>query len=126
MKFSFVIALVAAATVVSAESNAARLARGLSPNAPVKRGTQTYRECCGTFTVLWPSSYPGARRSTPSTTPGECDTGSVYCCNTLGYSDDEYFSGLISDFGIEGVSPNTYCGSGCSSMGIGVGNGANW
>ena len=47
MKFSVVLALVAAATVVSAETNAQRMARGLAPNAPGKRATPASGEFCG-------------------------------------------------------------------------------
>ncbi|KAG1752250.1 hydrophobin [Suillus lakei] len=39
MKFASVLALAAAATVVSAETNADRLARGLPPMAPARRAT---------------------------------------------------------------------------------------
>lgn len=39
MKVSAVLALIAAVTVVSADTNAQRLARGLAPNAPGKRAT---------------------------------------------------------------------------------------
>lgn len=43
MKFTAVLAFIAAATVVSAATNAERLARGLSPNAPGKRATPAAR-----------------------------------------------------------------------------------
>lgn len=39
MKFSAVFFVACAAALVSAETNAARMARGLAPNAPVRRGT---------------------------------------------------------------------------------------
>ena len=39
MKFSAVLAFIAAATVVSASTNAERFARGLGPKAPARRAT---------------------------------------------------------------------------------------
>ena len=47
MKFAAALALVAAATVVSAETNAQRLARGLPPNAPARRASPVDGECRG-------------------------------------------------------------------------------
>jgi hypothetical protein len=44
MKFASVIALVAAATVVSADTNGERMARGLPPLAPARRGTPVARK----------------------------------------------------------------------------------
>jgi len=46
MRFTAVLAFIAAATVVSAATNAQRLARGLGPNAPGKRATPVERESC--------------------------------------------------------------------------------
>lgn len=45
MKFASVLALVVAATVVSAETNGERLARGLPPIAPARRGSPVARTC---------------------------------------------------------------------------------
>ncbi|KAF9238071.1 hydrophobin [Melanogaster broomeanus] len=68
MKFAVVVALAAAATVVSAETNAQRMARGLPPNAPAKRATPSFR----------------AKRGSPSSTPtGSCNTGSIQCCSSM-------------------------------------------
>ncbi|KAF8128616.1 hydrophobin [Boletus edulis] len=67
MKFTAILAVIAAATVVSASTNAERLARGLPPNAPMKRASPVER----------------ARRSYPSTKPYKCNGGSVHCCNSL-------------------------------------------
>lgn len=41
MKFAAVITFAAAALVVSAETNAQRMARGLPPASPMKRGSHT-------------------------------------------------------------------------------------
>jgi len=70
MKFSVVLALIAAATVVSAETNAQRLARGLDPNAPGKRATPVLAARHGS-----PSGYPGGG--------SQCNTGSAQCCNSV-------------------------------------------
>jgi len=45
MKFTSIVAVVVAATVVSAETNGERLARGLHPMAPTRRGTPIARTC---------------------------------------------------------------------------------
>ena len=45
MKFTAVLTFIAAATVVSAATNAERLARGLGPNAPGKRATPVAGAC---------------------------------------------------------------------------------
>jgi len=105
MKFSLVLSLVAAATVVSAATNAERFARGLGPNPPVQK-----RE---------PSSSLRARRSSPSSGPSECKTGSAQCCNSVGsYGEHQGITDLV-DFLALDVAPGTQCGSSCSPI-IGV------
>ncbi|KAN0094588.1 hydrophobin [Tylopilus felleus] len=67
MKFTTVLAFIAAATAVSATTNAERLARGLPLKAPVRRGSST-----------------GPHKSSPSgTPPSTCNTGSLQCCDSV-------------------------------------------
>ncbi|KAH7910899.1 hydrophobin [Hygrophoropsis aurantiaca] len=107
MKFSYVFALAAAATVVSAETNAQRLARGLSPHPPARRATPASR----------------ARRSSPSGTPSQCNTGPVQCCDSTHDAKDEKVSGLLGFLGIDTGSIVGSVGLGCSPISVvGVGS----
>ncbi|KAH7883033.1 hydrophobin [Phlebopus sp. FC_14] len=113
MKFTPLLALAAAATVVSAETNAQRMARGLPPMAPAKRATPSYR----------------AKRGSPSNTPtSSCNTGPVQCCNSMqtagsGGVVDE----LLSLLGLTGsVSSGTSVGMNCSPITVvGTGSGTS-
>ncbi|KIK96893.1 hypothetical protein PAXRUDRAFT_98316, partial [Paxillus rubicundulus Ve08.2h10] len=102
----------AAATVVSAETNAQRMARGLPPKAPARRGTPAY----------------GARRGSPSSTPGgsQCNTGPVQCCNSMQKSgDNDEFDDFLGLLGVS-VPAGTSVGAGCSPItAVGTGRGAS-
>ncbi|KAG1740456.1 hydrophobin [Suillus paluster] len=109
MKFASVLALAVAATVVSAETNGERMARGLPPMAPARRASPVER----------------AKRTSPSST-GQCNTGSVQCCDSVaecGKSDtlDELLS-LLNVF----VPVGTSVGMSCSPItAVGTGSGAS-
>ncbi|KAG2352352.1 hydrophobin [Suillus spraguei] len=106
MKFASVLALAVAATVVSAETNAERLARGLPPLAPARRGTPVAR----------------AKRSWPSGT-GQCSGGSIQCCDTVTtYGKGGDVDELVSFMGIN-IPGGTRCGTGCSPISI-IGGGS--
>ncbi|KAF5365190.1 hypothetical protein D9758_005349 [Tetrapyrgos nigripes] len=114
MKFSsaFILAVASVATTVSAaphETNGERLARGLPPMAPVRRsGTPAY----------------AAKRTSPSGTPSQCNTGSTLCCDRTSTAGLE--SILLGLLGILGLDPNTSVGVTCSPLSvIGVG-GNSW
>ncbi|OAX39299.1 fungal hydrophobin [Rhizopogon vinicolor AM-OR11-026] len=97
MKFASVLALLAAATFASAETNGERLARGLPPLAPSRRGTPVAR-----------------KNSSPSNTPGQCQTGAVQCCDSFGESGHGgVIDELLELLGAK-VSPGTNCGMSCS------------
>ncbi|KAG2095058.1 hydrophobin [Suillus cothurnatus] len=101
MKFTSVLALAVAATVVSAETNADRLARGLPPLAPARRGTPVAR----------------AKRTSPSSGSGQCNTGSTQCCDSVSKSGHGgHLDELLGLLAIE-VPHNTPCGVSCSPMG---------
>ncbi|KAJ3575665.1 hypothetical protein NP233_g942 [Leucocoprinus birnbaumii] len=59
--------LASASAVPRDETNAARLARGLPPKPPVRRGTRT----------------SSGQSGTPSNTPPQCNTGPIQCCNQV-------------------------------------------
>ncbi|PFH48943.1 hypothetical protein AMATHDRAFT_148816 [Amanita thiersii Skay4041] len=73
MKFAAIftfLAATAATSYAAHETNAQRLARGMSPLPPARRATRA----------------GSARRSEPSQTPpdeGNCNTGPVQCCNSV-------------------------------------------
>jgi len=123
MKFTSVLALAVAATVVSAETNADRLARGLPPLAPARRGTPVARKRTSLFSSKRSNSPEGAKRTAPSSGSGQCNTGSTQCCDSVSKSghggplDD-----LLGLLAIE-VPHDTPCGVSCSPMG---GKGSNW
>ncbi|KAH7928350.1 fungal hydrophobin [Leucogyrophana mollusca] len=112
MKFAYVFAFVAAATAVSAETNAQRMARGLPPMAPARRATPASR----------------ARRSSPSGTPSQCNTGSIQCCNSTYDAKSTEASGLLGLLGLDLGSITGLVGVGCSSttiVGAGAGSDCN-
>ncbi|KAF8558664.1 hydrophobin [Imleria badia] len=107
MKFSAVLAFIAAVTVVSASTNAERFARGLGPNAPVKRATPAAR----------------ARRSSPSGV-SQCNTGSLHCCDSTSSGSSSVVQELAGLLGIT-VPVNAPVGLNCSPItAVGVGSGA--
>ncbi|KAI6132864.1 hydrophobin-1 precursor [Pisolithus croceorrhizus] len=111
MKLAAVVVLAAAAAAVSAETNAQRMARGLPPKAPIRRhGTST----------------DSAKKGSPSSTGGgQCNTGPIQCCSTVGacgsHSD---IDNLISLLGLS-VPVGTQVGANCSPLSVvGTGGGA--
>ncbi|KAG1802575.1 hydrophobin [Suillus variegatus] len=110
MRFASVLALAVAATVVSAETNAERMVRGLPPMAPARRATPV----------------EGAKRTTPSGGGGQCNTGSTQCCDSVtksGYGTP--LDDLLSLMSID-VPNDTPCGQNCSPISaFGGGKGAN-
>ncbi|KIJ64703.1 hypothetical protein HYDPIDRAFT_111272 [Hydnomerulius pinastri MD-312] len=112
MKFAYVFALAAAATVVSAETNAQRMARGLPPMAPAKRATPASR----------------AKRTSPSGSPGgSCDTGPIQCCNSMQTAGSgDIVDELLGLLGLD-IGAGTPVGVSCSPItAVGTGSGANW
>ncbi|KAH0831232.1 hydrophobin [Lanmaoa asiatica] len=111
MKFAAALVFAAAATVVSAETNAQRLARGLPPNVP------------GRFKRVTPVS--AARRGSPSGTPGgSCNTGSIQCCTQHGYTgSSDPVDSLVGALGIN-VGAGVLAGLNCSPLSV-VGVGGN-
>ncbi|KAG6380246.1 hydrophobin [Boletus reticuloceps] len=109
MKFTAILAFIAAATVVSASTNAERLARGLPPNAPMKRASPVER----------------ARRSYPSSQPHKCNGGSVHCCKNV---EKAGHGGKIDDLlnlANIAIVVDELVGSNCSPISvIGVGSGS--
>ncbi|KAJ8597672.1 hydrophobin-1 precursor [Rhizopogon salebrosus TDB-379] len=98
MKFASVILLVAAATVVSADTNGERMARGLPPLAPARRGTPVAR----------------AKKTSPSNSPGKCDTGSIQCCSSFGSSSHHDGLDSLLDLLNIHIPSGTPCGLSCS------------
>ncbi|KAG2076385.1 hydrophobin-1 precursor [Suillus decipiens] len=108
MKFASVLALAVAVTVVSAETNAERLARGLPPLAPARRGTPVAR----------------AKRSSPSGGSGQCNSGSIQCCDSVTtYGSGGDIDELVSFMGVK-IPSGTPCGTGCSPISIIGGSGS--
>ncbi|KAG0699107.1 hydrophobin [Suillus ampliporus] len=110
MKFASVLALAAAATVVSAETNAERMARGLPPMAPARRASAAER----------------AKRTSPSSSPSQCNTGSIQCCDSVSKSGESgSLDELLSLLGLV-IPVGTSCGMSCSPITvIGTGGGAS-
>ncbi|KAF9011752.1 fungal hydrophobin-domain-containing protein [Cyathus striatus] len=109
MKFTTVFAVLAAtaATVAATpETNAQRLARGLPPNPPARRATPV-----------------GAKRSTPSGTPSQCNTGAIQCCNSVTQASNPVAQLLIGLLGII-VGGDVAVGLTCSPLSV-IGVGGN-
>ena len=134
MKFSAVFFVACAAALVSAETNAARMARGLAPNAPVRRGTPVDSEHTTfhslLFSLLMPL-LPAAKRG--KTSPGgggsSCSNGDVYCCSDVGqYGSHKNVNEQVQGLGLQNYVPvGTSCGLNCSPISvIGAGSGASW
>ncbi|KAI0329279.1 fungal hydrophobin [Cubamyces sp. BRFM 1775] len=112
MKFSYAVAtLVAAAASVQAhETNAQRLARGLSPLPPRRMYTPTHAS--------------EAKRATPSGSPGgsgNCNTGPIQCCNQVSKANDNVISTILGLLDLV-IDPEALVGLQCSPLsGVGVG-----
>ncbi|KAJ3921599.1 fungal hydrophobin [Lentinula edodes] len=106
MKFTTVLAFVfvfVAASVSATpfrETNGERMARGLPPLPPQKRsGTPVY----------------AAKRTGPSSSPGQCTTGPVQCCNSVGTADDSVIGLILGLLGIV-LGDGVLAGVGCSPI----------
>ncbi|KAI9066087.1 fungal hydrophobin [Trametes sanguinea] len=113
MKFSYAVAavLAAAASVQAHETNAQRLARGLSPLAPRRLYT--------------PSRASEAKRAAPSGSPsepsGNCNTGPIQCCNQVGKANEGIFGEITGLLGMI-LDPEILVGLQCSPLNVaGVG-----
>ncbi|KIM60478.1 hypothetical protein SCLCIDRAFT_1216747 [Scleroderma citrinum Foug A] len=114
MKFSAVFFVACAAALVSAETNAARMARGLAPNAPVRRGT--------------PVDTAKRGKTSPGGGGSSCSNGDVYCCSDVGqYGSHKNVNEQVQGLGLQSYVPvGTSCGLNCSPISvIGAGSGAS-
>ncbi|KAF9078458.1 fungal hydrophobin-domain-containing protein [Rhodocollybia butyracea] len=106
MKFTSVFTFALAVATVSAtpfrETNGERLARGLPPLPPQRRsGTPAY----------------AAKRTSPSSAPGQCSTGTLQCCQSTAQASDPIAEILLGLLGI--VLPgNALVGLTCSPLNI--------
>ncbi|KAL9709224.1 hypothetical protein Ac2012v2_007578 [Leucoagaricus gongylophorus] len=87
------------------ETNAARLARGLPPNPPVRR--------TGT-------AVPNGK---PSSVPTQCNSGSVQCCNKTSFGGDPAVNLIARRLGIA-LPANIVVGLTCSPLSV-IGIGGN-
>jgi len=133
MKFSAVFFVACAAALVSAETNAARMARGLAPNAPTRRGTPVDSEHaifhCLFFTYATFLLLAAKRGKTSPGGGNTCSNGSIYCCSDVGkYGSHKNVNAKVKGLGLQNYVPiGTQCGLQCSPItGVGVGNGASW
>ncbi|RPD61019.1 fungal hydrophobin [Lentinus tigrinus ALCF2SS1-6] len=117
MKFTYTVAalVAAAASVQAGETNAHRMARGLSPLPP--RDIRAH-----------PSRTDNAKRSSPSGTPpqgsGSCTTGPVHCCNSVEKANDSVVSTILGLLDLV-LDPDVLVGLQCSpitAVGVGSGN----
>lgn len=133
MKFTSAVAVLAAVATVAAstshsETNADRLARGLTPKAP--RAYQRATPVSRTFNTIFSSPMSvelatllGAKRSTPSSSPGggQCNTGPVQCCNSVQKAGDKNSGGLVENIldllGLE-VAADVLVGLTCSPIDV--------
>ncbi|KAI0775002.1 fungal hydrophobin [Trametes elegans] len=112
MKFTYAVAaLVAtAASVQASETNAERLARGLSP-APPRR-------------MYHPSRANEAKRAAPSGTPGSggdsgsCNTGPIQCCNEVHQANSGGVVGAILELLGLILDPEVLVGLQCSPLDV--------
>nr|AGC26952.1 hydrophobin [Polyporus umbellatus] len=112
MKFSYAVAalVAAAASVQATETNAQRMARGLTPLPPRR---------------LHSSRTSDAKRAYPSGAPGnggqQCTTGPVHCCNSVQKANDSVVSVLLGLLGLV-ADPDVLVGVQCSPLSVvGVG-----
>ncbi|EIW79624.1 fungal hydrophobin [Coniophora puteana RWD-64-598 SS2] len=105
MKFTTAVAIAAAATVVAAETNAHRMARGLPPKAPIRRSK---------------TAAPKAQASGGS--GGDCNTGPVQCCNSVHKADESIVQKLLDLLGLSGIPGDTQVGMNCSPVSV-IGSG---
>ncbi|KAF9531083.1 hypothetical protein CPB83DRAFT_761920 [Crepidotus variabilis] len=89
------------------ETNAQRMARGLPPMSPFRRAT----------------GLQAARRSSPSSTPGSCNTGAIQCCNSVQTSTLSQVTDILTHFGLV-VPVGVPIGLGCSPLTV-IGAGGN-
>ncbi|KAG2134778.1 hydrophobin [Suillus clintonianus] len=109
MKFASVLALAAAASVVSAETNGERMARGLPPMAPARRATPV----------------AAAKRTSPSGS-GQCNTGSIQCCESTAKSGHSNILDELLELLHIHIPVGTTCGMSCSPISVvGGGSGAH-
>ncbi|KAL0071246.1 hypothetical protein AAF712_001812 [Marasmius tenuissimus] len=119
MKIStfFVAAVATVATTVSAapgaDTNAARLARGLPPLPPVMRRS---------------SGTEAAKRGQPSGNPGggQCNTGPIQCCQSTGHAKDGSIAAILGLLGIVVQDLNVLIGLTCSPITVIGGNNGGW
>ncbi|EJF64478.1 fungal hydrophobin [Dichomitus squalens LYAD-421 SS1] len=120
MKFTYAVAalVAAAASVQATETNAQRLARGLSPLPP-----RNYHRRHA------PSRTEVAKRATPSGTPsegdGNCNTGPVQCCNQVSKANNNVVAAILGLLGLGGIADDILVGVQCSPLSVvGVGAGS--
>ncbi|KAJ6543626.1 hypothetical protein DFH09DRAFT_1322083 [Mycena vulgaris] len=85
---------IAAVEAIPRDSNAHRLARGLPPLPPRRR-------------------QPGAKRSTPSSTPVTCASKKTFCCSDLTETSSSAATNILSGLGIPVSSCGAHVGTGC-------------
>lgn len=134
MKFTTVLAFVfvfVAASVSATpfrETNGERMARGLPPLPPQKRsGTPVYGAFWeGRFHVNpWPICRIAAKRTGPSSSPGQCTTGPVQCCNSVGTADDSVIGLILGLLGIV-LGDGVLAGVGCSPITVIGASSSSW
>jgi len=106
MKFTAIFAIVTAVVmssvgaVIVGDTNSIRLARGLPPLAPRQLGTRVST----------------AKRSMPSGSSSQCDSGPVQCCSEAGTPNDHYeIHRWVDHFGLP-VGGNDLVGLQCSPV----------
>jgi hypothetical protein len=138
---SFILSTLAA----TLSPNGERLVRGMGPLRPAALYGSGPTHASGLPPVnvspfVHPSAHYGqrptvARRAAPSSTPpgggsGQCNTGSVQCCQSTGTTsgpDGGLLSVLLRIVGLEGIGSNILLGTNCSPLsGIGIGSGSRW
>ncbi|KAJ7496533.1 hypothetical protein FB451DRAFT_1385930 [Mycena latifolia] len=85
---------ISALGALPSDSNAQRLARGLPPLPPRRR-------------------QHGAKRTTPSSTPHQCNTKKTFCCSDLTATSSSAAKSIISGLGISSSSCGEHIGTGC-------------
>ncbi|KAI9059491.1 hypothetical protein FKP32DRAFT_1141425 [Trametes sanguinea] len=64
------------------------------------------------------SGSPGAGAGTGAIPPGECNTGSIQCCDQVQDAKSEQMSGIMSSLGIDPLSVTGLAGTSCSPIDI--------
>jgi len=105
MKFSAIFAVVvlaiASVGAVPRDTNALRLARGLTPSAPPNLV----------------SRVESGRRPRPSSKPTQCSSGALQCCNSAGSPTTGYTPFLLDVFGVTGLPDDSLVGLSCFAVG---------